>query len=266
MTHFIYENTWQENCELFKTKKVAVIPVGSNEQHGPALPTGTDWMLAEYLGREVGKKSKSAVVTPVIPIGHATYHADFPGTLAVSTATLAAYVREICEDLISYGITHILFLNGHGGNNTALYDVGQELRLRGIPVANIQWFDIAGTFNPEWGLRGHGDITETSAMMHVFPEGVKLEKAHLPENRHLGKIKVLDLHTGEFEGASVYLNLRTKDCSEQGDLIEYGHGKDLDYSVSACASTAELGKECLDACVDYICRFIEEFKTISFDS
>ena len=57
MTNFIYENTWQENCELFKTKKVAVIPVGSNEQHGPALPTGTDWMLAEYLGREVGKKS-----------------------------------------------------------------------------------------------------------------------------------------------------------------------------------------------------------------
>ena len=55
MSNFIYENTWEENQEAMKTKKLAIIPVGSSEQHGPALPVGTDWIIADYLARRVGE-------------------------------------------------------------------------------------------------------------------------------------------------------------------------------------------------------------------
>ena len=222
-------------------------------------------MVAEYLAREVGKKTDKGLVAPVIPYGHALYHADFPGTMAVSQTTLATYVKEICDQLVSYGFTHFLFLNAHGGNNNALYDVGQYLRLKNIPVANIQWFEVAGSLNPDWGLIGHGDIIETSAMMHIAPETVKVERAHIPDNQKIGNIKLMDLHTGEFEGAGVYLNLRTRDVSKTGDLIEYGHSAGVDYSRSAADATAELGKEVLDGVVEYILRFIDEFVNFEFE-
>ena len=68
MSNFIYENTWEENQEAMKTKKLAIIPVGSSEQHGPALPVGTDWIIADYLARRVGEKTDKGLVTPV-PLG-----------------------------------------------------------------------------------------------------------------------------------------------------------------------------------------------------
>ncbi|WP_070087844.1 creatininase family protein [Merdimonas faecis] len=265
MSNFIFENTWEENQEALKTKKLAIIPVGSTEQHGPALPVGTDWIVAEYLAKKVGEKTDKGLVAPVIPYGHALYHADFPGTMAVSQTALAAYVKEVCDQLVSYGFTHFLFLNGHGGNNNALYDVGQYLRLKNIPVANIQWFEVAGDLNPEWGLIGHGDITETAVMMHIAPETVKVERAHIPDNQKIGNIRFLDLHRGEFDGAAVYLNLRTRDVSKTGDLIEHGHATGVDYSKSARDATAELGKEVCDAVVDYVLKFIDEFVKFEFE-
>lgn len=185
--------------------------------------------------------------------------------MAVSQTTLSTYVKEVCDQLVSYGFTHFLFLNGHGGNNNALYDVGQYLRLKNIPTANIQWFELAGDLNPEWGLIGHGDIIETSVMMHIAPETVKTERAHIPENQSIGNIKFLDLHRGEFDGGSVYLNLRTRDVSTTGDIIEFGHTAGVDYTRSAKDATAELGKEVSDAVVEYILRFIDEFVNFEFE-
>lgn len=264
MSNLIYENTWEENEKLFAAKKVAIIPVGSNEQHGPALPVGTDWMIADYLAKKLADRTDKGFATPVIPMGHALYHADFTGTLAVSQTTLSTYVREICEQLVSYGATHILFINGHGGNNNALYDVGQYFRLKGIPVANIQWFEVAGSLNKDWGLIGHGDICETAVMLHIDPTCVKLDRAHVPQNKRIGGIQLLDLHKGEFEGASVYLNIRTKDVTASGDLIEYGHSGGVDYTRNPKDATAEMGAEICEAVTDYAARFIDEFIKMKF--
>ncbi len=264
MSNLIYENTWEENDELFEKRKVAIVPVGSNEQHGPALPVGTDWMIAEHLAKAIGKKTDKGFVTPVVPMGYAKYHSDFAGTLAVSQNTLCNYVLEFCEQLISYGTTHILFINGHGGNNNALYDVGQYFRLKNIPVANMQWFEVAGSINKDWGLIGHGDIIETSMMLHINPSIVKLDRAHIPENKSIGNIKLLDLHRGEFEGASIYLNIRTRDVSSSGDLIEYGHSNDVDYTINPKDAKAEIGAAVCEAVTDYAARFINEFVTMQF--
>ena len=68
---------------------------------------------------------------------------------------------------------------------------------------------------------------------------------------------IRDRHRGEFDGAAVYLNLRTRDVSKTGDLIEHGHAAGVDYSKSARDATAELGKEVCDAVVDYVLKFID---------
>ena len=101
--------------------------------------------------------------------------------------------------------------------------------------------------------------------MHIAPETVKVERAHIPDNQKIGNIRFLDLHRGEFDGAAVYLNLRTRDVSKTGDLIEHGHAAGVDYSKSARDATAELGKEVCDAVVDYVLKFIDEFVKFEFE-
>lgn len=264
MSVMMYENTWQENQEMLKTRKVAIVPVGSNEQHGPALPVGTDWIIAEYLAKKIGEKSDKGMVVSVIPYGHALYHNDFCGTLAVSQSTLRTYTIEICEQLVQHGFTHILFINAHGGNNNPLFEVGQHFRLKNIPVANIQWYEVAGTINHDWSLLGHGDITETAVMLHINPEIVRMDRAQVPVNKKIGNIQLLDLVRGEFEGAPIYLNLRTKDVSDSGALLEIGHSHGVDYSTSPADATAEMGKGICEAVVDYAVRFIDEFVQMKY--
>lgn len=63
----------------------------------------------------------------------------------------------------------------------------------------------------------------------------------------------------------VYLNLRTRDVSKTGDLIEFGHSSGVDYSRSAKDATAKLGKEVSDAVIDYVLHFIDEFVKFEFE-
>lgn len=84
MTNFIFENTWEENQEALKTKKLAIIPVGSSEQHGPALPVGTDWMIAQYLAqksrrkdRQRSRRSRRSIWSRIIPRRFSGNHGCF---------------------------------------------------------------------------------------------------------------------------------------------------------------------------------------------
>ena len=101
-------------------------------------------------------------------------------------------------------------------------------------------------------------------MMYIHPELVKVDRAHLPENKQYGNIKCLDLNRGEFGGAPVYINFRTKDVSNTGDLYEFGHAVGVDYSSNPKDSTPEFGKEIAEGMVDYIVRFVDEFAKFKY--
>ena len=91
------------------------------------------------------------------------------------------------------------------------YDVGQYLRLKNIPVANIQWFEVAGDLKPEWGLIGHGDITETAVMMHINPDIVKVERAHIPDNQKIGNIQFEGDYREPTEGSDYIVEILLDD-------------------------------------------------------
>ncbi|MGH3499914.1 MAG: creatininase family protein, partial [Nocardioidaceae bacterium] len=85
---------------------VAVVPVGSTEQHGPHLPMLTDTLLAERLLAEaldlVGDSSSTYVVTPSIPIGCSDHHL-FAAALSLRTDTLRAVLTDVCDSLVASG-------------------------------------------------------------------------------------------------------------------------------------------------------------------
>jgi creatinine amidohydrolase len=256
--------TWQEAKETFKSTKIAIIPTGSTEQHGPHLPLGTDYLIADYFAKKVAEKI-DVVVTPVVPVGFAHYHTSFEGTLSVNPEVLSSYYQGIVDSLISYGITHILFINGHGGNMESLRNVCRNLRIRGITAAYLQWFYIAGKLNKNWELIAHGDIIETSLMLLISPDNVKLDRAAVPINKKLtDKIQTLGGPPCKFREGSVDFYLMMKDVTDTGDMLEYDHFPNADFTISPAGASIEKGKEIAKAMVDYIVDFTEEFKKIKF--
>lgn len=256
--------TWHDAKEAFKKIKMAIVPIGSTEQHGPHLPLGTDYLIAEYLAKRVVEKI-DALVTPVIPVGFAHYHKSFEGSLSVNSDVLASYYQGVVDSLISYGITHILFINGHGGNMATLGNVCRNLRIRGITAAYLQWFCIAGQLNKEWAEIAHGDIIETSLIMLIAPESVKLDRVVTLCNKKItDKIQPVNGTTAQFKGANVNFYFMWKDITDSGNLLVRDRFPESDFTVSPAGATIEKGKEVADALVDYFVAFAKEFRKIKF--
>ncbi len=128
-SYLLGELTWPQAETLLKTVDVAILPVGSIEQHGPHLPLDTDAFDAEYLSREVAKacSDPKPLVLPLIPYGVSYHHDDFRGTLSISPETLSRLVFEIGMNAARNGINKLVIVNGHGGNAPSLHFAAQMI-------------------------------------------------------------------------------------------------------------------------------------------
>ncbi|WP_435361405.1 creatininase family protein [Haloarchaeobius sp. DFWS5] len=146
---------------------VALLPVGSTEQHGPHAPLGTDAMSAvEIATRAEAEADEELVVAPVVNVGVAEEHRQFDGTLWVSTDTFRAYVRETIESLAFHGFERVVVVNGHGGNVPAIREVCARVTRDGTAYAvPYTWFDTVDSDLLD-GL-GHGGPIETSVVQAI---------------------------------------------------------------------------------------------------
>jgi creatinine amidohydrolase len=157
---------------LKKTAR-AIIPVGSLEQHGPHLPVSTDALIAEHVSRLVAQKV-GALVLPAIAYGVSFEH-DPMFHVSLRNSTLSALVCDACAALAGHGVKEIIVINGHHGNIGALQYVAQDLKGRipdGVSVHVLHyWHQMK---NDELG---HAGEVETSLVLAIAPELVKMEKA-----------------------------------------------------------------------------------------
>ncbi|ELY74405.1 creatininase family protein, partial [Natronobacterium gregoryi] len=160
----LMDATWSDvrDCET----DLAVVPVGSTEQHGPHAPLGTDVLTAEAVADAGCEQFDREVVrTPAIPVGVAEEHRQFPGTMWVSADTFRSYVGESVRSLASHGFGRVVLVNGHGGNVDALREVGARLTRDGDAYAvPFTWFDAVGDHSSDMG---HGGPLETALVRCV---------------------------------------------------------------------------------------------------
>jgi creatinine amidohydrolase len=244
------EMTWPEAEAAFADARLALVPVGSTEQHGRHLPLGTDTMSAEALARAVAPRVR-CVVTPAIPFGYAPYHGDFPGTIWLARDTLTRVLDDVARGLQRWGVTHVAFVNGHGGNQASIDTVSQRLREDGVLTADLMWYEFGADLDPAFRCLGHADSAETAFMLAVRPDLVNLEAAEPPTRTRLSDgIEVAGIYTLRFRGVNIRSVLRTRDASEPGNL-----GDD------PRAATRERGEAILRGVADYVAAFLEEFRT-----
>ncbi|MFC1803912.1 creatininase family protein, partial [Thermoproteota archaeon] len=118
--YWLQEMSWPEVDEALTHTNIALVPVGSTEQHGLHMPLGVDTYIPMMLAEEVAKKTE-VVLTPPLWFADCPHHMGFTGTITLRSETLIELVYDICMSLIKHGFKKILLLNGHTiANNPAL--------------------------------------------------------------------------------------------------------------------------------------------------
>ncbi|WPB85080.1 creatininase family protein [Sediminicoccus rosea] len=151
-----------------------LLPMGSTETHGPALPMG-DYLFAEGIAMHIARSAGDVLVAPPLAFGGADFFRGVPGGVALSTPTLTALVTEILVALHEGGARRILIINGHGGNIPAIEDAQRALRHRhGAIIPVLHLWKSAGAWQTELGgspdALGHGGDPVASVGMHLRPD------------------------------------------------------------------------------------------------
>jgi creatinine amidohydrolase len=179
LSFILHEMSWDGAAEYFRDNEVAILPVGSNEQHGYHAPLGTDHFIAKALAEEAATRT-GVLCLQVIPFGVSFVHRQFGGTISISPQHFKDYVEDVCRSLTYYGIRRIVIVNGHGGNRSALTDLAYELRADGVFATIFTWWEAAATLLPNIFTptqRRHAGAEETSLVLHLHPKLVNMKKA-----------------------------------------------------------------------------------------
>jgi creatinine amidohydrolase/Fe(II)-dependent formamide hydrolase-like protein len=176
------ELTWTRAHKRFKEVDVALLPVGSIEQHGPHLPLDTDAFDAEYLASQVAAlcSNPKPIVLPLIPYGVSYHHDDFSGTISVSPDTLSKLVYDVGMSVVRHGIKKLVIVNAHGGNVPALKFAAQMINRDAHIFTCVESGETSDTdVNRiiETPNDVHAGEIETSTTMAVRPDSVDVSRA-----------------------------------------------------------------------------------------
>ncbi len=177
------EMSYTEVEAYLNEKDIILIPIGSVEQHSPYGLIGTDFITAESIARETGKRL-DIVVAPTLSYGMSQHHMAFKGTVTLSPETYVRVIKEICVSLLVHGFMRIVFINGHGGNINPVKTAFDQLKYenhRGI-FEILSWYLYPEVQDLERVLYGelngyHATPSEVSITKYVRPYAFKTKPA-----------------------------------------------------------------------------------------
>lgn len=243
------EISWTKSREVLAETDMAILPVGSTEQHGPHSPLGTDSITAETVAEIIGDRTGLPVL-PLIPVGVSDHHRQFHGTLWVSQPVFRSYVMDVILSAVSHGVNRVLIVNGHGGNTASLYEVAEVLRAEYNVICLIVHSYTAK-------LDGHAGRDETSILLTMRPELVDMSIA--PDETQKTKLGSMDIKGLNKIGPSQF-PWDTLDLSETGVFGPAGR------LVKASEATVERGRELIDPHIDKIVEVAQQLRDAELET
>lgn len=247
--------TWKKAQELrAKEGIVAILPLGSLEEHGPIGPLATDAIIPDAMAARIeARMPEGVLVLPTMPYGVTPALKGFPGTVDIGYDALCSVLKGCVDAVLSCGVRRLLFLNGHGGNIAAIDTASLYLYKQGGQAAEIDWWVLCGQMRQEW-MCGHGGGIEAAVAMAVRPDWVHVEDCFESEVAHFNeRLRNIHIHSVEFEGATVKM---------MRDVVDSIPSGDAGYNDSPGRADNRLGRDILEAVVDYTVRFVREFSTL----
>lgn len=247
------EFSWPEIREAVATNRVAVLPVGTVEQHGPHLPLVTDVLTSSEMSRRAVERDPSrAVLLPPVYYSFNEHHMDFPGTIAIAGETIVRYVTDIGRSLARHGFKKILLVNGHGSNVPFLDIAARNITNETESVcAMVSWWSLIPKAlfaelreSEKPGGMAHGCELETSVLLHLRPDLVAMDKA----------VKDINFAPTEY----FYWDLEAPAPVQFQEWFSR-YSKTGTVGDPTLATVAK-GEKFVSAVVDRLCALIEEFR------
>jgi creatinine amidohydrolase len=256
--------SWTDVAEYLETNDMVIIPLGSTEQHGPHMPLGTDFYEAVGMSKKISART-GVLVAPVLLSGYSVYHSGFAGSLSLKPETMEQVLFETAEMLMKYGFRRFMFFNYHGGNqiveSKVIHRINHTTEASAVAIgagASFQRYsdDIPGVYDT------HAGINETSIMLYLKPEMVKMEKAEKPKFRASPKIQeIIDM--GQ-ENPDLYALLSTvqgvPEETKKGGASHELSSNGIWSTGDPKRATRERGEKTVNAMVTSAVKFIEAWK------
>lgn len=251
-SHIWGELTWLEAKKRFETMDIALLPVGSIEQHGPHLPMDTDAFDADYLARRVAQacSSPKPLVLPLISYGVSYEHNEFKGTISITNNTLSHLVYDIGMSAARSGINKLVIINGHGGNGPALNYAAQMINRDAkifvcVDTGETSDWDIYKMIDTPNDV--HAGEIETSTSLAVRPQLVKMDLA----SSMVPQFSSRYLNFTSRRGVSWYAY--TQNVSADGVLGD------------ATKATAEKGRKIWKVMIAHLVALVEDLKNMTLE-
>ena len=172
-------------------KQVAVIPVGSIEQHGPHLPISTDSDIVTEVSKRISEKNRYFLL-PTLNYGVSFEHSPF-FNLSIKESTLRAILTDLCSSLLTNNIKTVFIINGHHGNQNSIKNL--DVKLNKISKNKIKVFPLSYWHFMEREF-DHAGFVETSLMLAISKnvkmksakKGLITDKMSKQEIKKIGKI------------------------------------------------------------------------------
>ncbi|MFC1959650.1 creatininase family protein [Chloroflexota bacterium] len=237
------EITYDAVPEAITQYPVALLPIGGgSKEHGPHLPLGTDQMVVDDLANRV-VEAAPVMLLPTLAYAYYPAFVDWPGSVSIAAKHFTDFVSDIVRSMVRHGTRKFLILDGgvstHPPLKTMSSDLHQELDVL-VAVTDIIGLGAEVYAEIEEQERGgHADEMETSCMLALRPDLVKME--HAPREWRKG-----------IKGAFGPTGVKKIHISGKMRTPNGIHG-------DATLATAEKGEKALAAMAQDIITFVEYF-------
>jgi len=239
---YLADEAWPDLGTYFDEESLAIVPLGSTEQHGPHLPEGTDHLIAEALAREAADRT-GYLCTPTINVGVSPHHRQFHGTMWADAPAFRDYVESLTRNLAYHGIDRVVFVNAHGGNVQHLREVGRRVRDDGTMYA-IEWMwdeSITELIEEVFETPGpHGGPKETALIQHLA--GDLVHEDRIEAARDGGLVEFGDETARKYGSRTFYDAIDNTDNGVLGDQTD---------------ASAAVGEELFEAALENLCKLCE---------
>jgi creatinine amidohydrolase len=172
--------SWDEAERVLAPDAVVVIPLGAeSKEHGRHLQLNNDFLMAEYLKKRVLEAApQNVVVAPTINYSFYPAFLEYPGSTSVSLDTARDMLTDIVHSLAHYGPRRFYILNTGISTLRPLAQASADLAKDGVAVryTDLTKDDAVGEKIRQSG-GSHADEIETSMMLYIAPETVRISKA-----------------------------------------------------------------------------------------
>lgn len=251
-SHIWGELTSTEAAKLLQKVDIALLPVGSVEQHGPHLPLDTDAFDSGYLAESIACacSDPKPLVLPLVSYGVSYEHEEFVGTVSISNDTLAHLIYEIGMSVARNGINKLVIINGHGGNTPALNYAAQMITKDArifvcVDTGETSDVDIEKMTDTPNDI--HAGEIETSTSLALRPHLVKIDSA----------VKSIPRFS------SRYLNFTSK-----RGVNWYAHTKKISSSGvigDPTKASAEKGEKIWQVMIAHLVALVEDLKSMTLE-